>query len=150
MQVIEDIKFIADRYRPGRFNADKGWSRLGIGISFKWKRFRMAAAIAGFLFLSASAAFVYNRYYSSASDNMEVVNSQEIQESPVLIVRVIDFEDTPLPIVIDKIKEMYGVDISNIPSNVNDFRLSLHYEGNANDLIETINDILGTDMTVIE
>ncbi len=36
----------------------------------------------------------------------------------------------------------------NIPENADDYMLSLHYEGNALDLIDTINVILGTSMEI--
>lgn len=38
----------------------------------------------------------------------------------------------------------------NIPDNADSFKLTLHYEGNADDLVETINDILGTEIAIKE
>ena len=66
------------------------------------------------------------------------------------VVRVIDFEEAPLTDVVEKIREVYGVEVVGLPANPGQYTLSLHYEGSAIDLVETINDILDTDMTVIE
>lgn len=65
-------------------------------------------------------------------------------------VKVIDFENTPLPEVVERIKEVYGVDVSGVPADAAGYRLSLHYQGEADDLISVINDILGTDMKIEE
>lgn len=149
MHQEKEIKFVANRYRPGRFNTDRAWNRLGIATSFKRKRLRIAAAAAGMVFLSATAAFVYRQYSVGSSNNIDMMEQMQT-ESPVYAVKVIDFEDTPLPIVIDRIKDVYGVEVTNIPDDADDYRLSLHYEGNAIDLVETINDILNTQMRVEE
>lgn len=69
---------------------------------------------------------------------------------PESAVRAIDFENTPLPTVISEIREVYGVELTGIPDNAVDYRLSLHYEGSAEDLIATINEILDTKMAVKE
>lgn len=66
------------------------------------------------------------------------------------IVRVIDFENAPLPVVVDKISRTYDVEITGLPESPDDYKLSLHYEGTASDLVETINEILGTEMTVTQ
>lgn len=149
MHENKEIEFVAKRYRPGRFNTDRAWNRLGIATSFKRKRLRIAAAAAGLVFLSATAAFVYRQYSVGSSNNIEMMEQMQT-ESPVYAVKVIDFENTPLPMVIDRIKDVYGVDVENIPVNAGQYRLSLHYEGNAIDLVETINDILDINMTVEE
>ncbi len=70
------------------------------------------------------------------------------QTSTLSQVKVIDFENTPLPLVVAGIEEAYGVEVGNLPDNSDELRLSLHYEGHAVDLVETINSILGTQLTV--
>lgn len=133
----KDIKFIARHYRKGRFSVEKGWRQLNIRPVSIWRRIRVAAAVAAVIVLSATAAVIYNHY-----------TPQTEQSAPVEIVRVIDFENTPLPTVIAEIREVYGVEIDNIPENAAEYNLSLRYEGNAVDLVATINDILETQMTV--
>lgn len=70
--------------------------------------------------------------------------------SPLAEVKVIDFENAPLPEVIKKIESVYNVKIKDIPASPEEYELSLHYEGTPTDLISVINDILGTEMTVTE
>lgn len=142
----EEIRYVARRYKPGRFNADKGWRRLGIAPSFRLRRLRVAAAVAGAVVLSATAAFVFHRYNNVGVQEAAVPVQETV--APELVVRVIDFEDTPLPVVVGRINEVYGVEVMNMPEDAGEYTLSLHYEGNAADLVETINDILGTQMYV--
>lgn len=140
----KDVTYIARRYRKGRFSADRGWKRLGIAPSAGWRRMRVAAAIASVVVLSAVGAIVYHRY--SLPEAPATVQPEISAER----VRVIDFEDAPLPTVVAKISEVYGVEVTGMPDNADDYRLSLHYEGNAGALVETINEILGTNMAVME
>ncbi len=142
----KDVTYIARRYRKGRFSTDRGWKRLGIAPSAGWRRMRVAAAIASVVVLSAVGAIVYHRY--SLPEAPATVQPQP--EISAEVVRVIDFEDAPLTTVVAKISEVYGVEVTGMPDNADDYRLSLHYEGNAGALVETINEILGTNMAVKE
>ncbi len=65
-------------------------------------------------------------------------------------VKVIDFENAPLPDVIKRIESVYGVKVEDVPASPEGYVLSLHYEGTPTDLISVINDILETKMTVTE
>ena len=144
-----EIDFIARRYRHGRFAVEPALRRI-VPASGRWStRMRVAATVAVVVVMSAAAALIINNNYSISSDPVtgEVEQTAPAQ-TPETIVRVIDFEETPLPVVIDKIKEVYGVEITGIPKNAADYTLSLHYEGSAVDLITTINDILDTEMEV--
>ena len=142
----EEIVYIAKRYRKGSFQADKGWKRLDIAPALKWKRMRAAAIIASVVALSATAGIVFYQYTKPSKQETKQTTEKPISKKEV--VKVIDFENTALPTVISKIKEVYGVEVLNIPDNAEDYKISLHYEGNAVDLIATINDILDTKMTV--
>lgn len=50
----------------------------------------------------------------------------------------------------ERIKEVYGVEVSGLPENPEKYVLSLHYEGNVNALLESINEILGTNLKVVQ
>ncbi|MBD5355856.1 MAG: DUF4974 domain-containing protein [Bacteroides sp.] len=146
MNENKEINFIAVHYRQGHFSTNEAWRRLGIASPTKWKRMRIAAVTGGILFLSATAAVIYHQY--AVTDNVQVETVEPKTTSPIFVVKVIDFENTPLPMVIERIKEVYDVEITNIPDNAEEYKLSLHYEGTAIDLVETINDILDTQMAV--
>ncbi len=143
----EEISYIAKRYRKGKFSADKGWRRLGIAPSFRVRRMRIAAAIASFVILTATAAVIY-RHVSLPATNVEIPQSGPTD--PKEIVKVIDFENTPLPVVVEKINEVYGIEVTGLPENAEGYRLSLHCEGNPVELVETINDILDIKMAIKE
>lgn len=148
MKKEDDIDFVARHYRKGLFSADRSWKRLGIVTSGTWRRFRTVAAAVALVVISATAFVVYrhvdfNHEQPSDSTHREII-------SPAHTVRAIDFEDAPLPEVVAEIESLYGVRVANVPDDSEEYHLSLHYEGNAIDLVETINDILSTEMIVEE
>ncbi len=141
------IDFIARHYSKGCFSATRGWRRLGIAQPARLRRLRVAAAVAAAVVLSASAAIFYLNFHVAKADRPDV---EAVTASPLTEVRVIDFENAPLPAVIAGIESAYGVKIGNLPENQTGYTLSLRYEGTPTDLIDVINDILGTQMTVAE
>lgn len=147
MKDNKDIDFVAQHYRQGRFDTGTGWRRLGIAVTPRRHMVRVAAAIAATVILSATAVVLYRGY---SAENVEPSTVQTAAVSPLAEVRVIDFENAPLTEVVDRIEAVYGVRIENLPDNTGDYVLSLHYEGTPADLIAVINDILGTEMTVVE
>lgn len=138
--------FIVRHYRKGCFSVEKGWRRLGIGVTSKWWRLRVAAAVAATIVLSATAAVLYRHY--ATLEPTETITVTEEQTAEVPVIKVIDFENTSLTEVVERIRETYGVEVTNVPENADSYRLSLHYEGTAEDLVDTINDILYTEMEV--
>ncbi|MDE6152762.1 MAG: hypothetical protein K2G21_01275 [Muribaculaceae bacterium] len=143
----QEVDFIARRYRKGRFSPDTGWRRLGISRPTIWKRYRVAAAVAATVLLSATAAIIYRDYHINELPQPTVPVETV---SPLAEVKVIDFENAPLPEVVRKIESVYGVRVEGVPESTEEYVLSLHYEGTPTDLISVINDILGTQMTVKE
>ncbi len=149
MEENKEIKYIAKYYRKGLFAVEPTLRRIRGTKTVWWTRWRIAAACIGATILTASAAFfVRHHYFSTSPTEMEQTSPTSIPAAQ--IVRAIDFEDAPLPVVVAKIKEVYGVDVVNLPADASDYSLSLHYEGSALDLIDTINDILDTEMTIQE
>ena len=145
----KEVDFIARRYKKGRFSPDAGWQRLGIAPVSKWRRYRVAAAVAATVILSATATILYREYRMEDMPQQTMpVKTQTI--SPLAEVKTIDFENAPLPDVINKIETVYNVKVNGIPDSPEEYELSLHYEGTPTDLISVINDILGTEMTVTE
>lgn len=143
----KEIGFIARHYREGMFSVKNGWRRLGIGMSVRMRRYRIAAAVSAVVVLSASAAIIYHEYRGE-SEPQHVQTVQTV--NPMAEVKVIDFENAPLPEVVEKIESVYGVKVMGMPESPEHYELSLHYEGTPTDLISTINEILGTQMTVTE
>ncbi|MGN1246662.1 MAG: FecR domain-containing protein [Muribaculaceae bacterium] len=142
----KDIIFVAKRYKKGCFSTDNGWKRLGVGSSWNWRRIRVAAAVA-VVVLSATAAIIYHDFVANEVQEQVLIDSEC---SALNAVMVIDFDNAPLAEVVEKIESVYGVKVENIPADSEEYRLSLHYEGTPGELIEIINEILGTKMTIAE
>lgn len=143
-----DIKFVARHYRQGAFSTSAGWRKLGITASTWWSKSKIAAAIAGVVVLGATASIIINRHFiTGTSASNEITTSTP---ATTHIVKAIDFVDTPLPAVVEEINRVYDVNVTNLPDEASSYRLTLHYQGNATDLINTINDILDTDMQIEE
>ncbi len=148
----DNVDFIARHYEEGRFSEKEGWKRLGIVSPIRRIFVRVAASVAGVAVLSATAAIVWRNYAAEAPQS-ETVPADTVQQTvvaPECQVRVIDFENAPLPEVVEKISEVYGVSISEVPADARDYHLSLHYEGNARDLVETINELLAIELKILE
>lgn len=58
----------------------------------------------------------------------------------------LEFNDAPLSEVVDGVENAYGVTLTNVPED--DLRLTLSYEGTAQDFIETVNELLGTEIRI--
>lgn len=143
----KEIDFVARHYRKGRFAVDAGWRRLGIAPVSVWRKYRAAAAVAATVILSAAATILYKEYH--VDDVPQQTISVE-NAGPLTQVKVIDFENAPLPEVVRQIEAVYGVKVDGVPASPEKYVLSLHYEGTPADLISVINSILETEMTVTE
>lgn len=145
----KDLKFITRHYRKGLFSTGAALRRIKGSNSSWWTRTRIAAACTIAAVVTATAAlFIHNQHISGIAPETTSVEQTSVPATE--IVRVIDFEEAPLTEVVGKIREVYGVDVTDLPPAPDQYTLSLHYEGSAIDLVETINDILDTDMKVIE
>lgn len=145
----KEVDFIARRYKKGKFSPDAGWRRLGIAPISAWRRYRVAAAVAAAVIVSATAAILY-REYRMEDIPQQAMPVKTLTTSTLADVKAIDFENAPLPDVIEKIETVYNVKVNDVPASPEEYELSLHYEGTPTDLISVINDILGTEMTVTE
>lgn len=147
---MKGVTFVTRHYRKGAFSVKNGWQRLGIGLPVRWTPLRIAASIAVVIAIGATAAMVTVRYLGEGSVHPEDPVAIPAAVSSRNIVRAIDFDDAGLPAVLEEIRNVYGVEITNEPADAASYRLSLHYEGNADDLIATINDIFDIELIIIE
>lgn len=142
-----EIGFIARHYRQGLFNTKKALRKIRPTIRKIWSWQRIAAASCILIVVGATAALlIRNSFNSERPTEIEKTITPPLPAKSIS--KMIDFEDAPLSVVIDQISVVYDVEITNIPADAEEYRLTLHYEGNANDLIETINDILGTNLEI--
>lgn len=142
----ESLKFVVNNYDDESFSKSRAWKKLMPPVAF-WNVRRIAAASIIAVVVTASA-FIYHA--AKYGDTPHTV--PEKQETPVAPVRGkefatrIEFKDAPLKDVVNKIEEVYQVKIKNIPES--DVRLTLSYEGTAEELIDVINEIAGTHLKV--
>lgn len=150
----KDIKFVTRHWRKGAFSTDKAWNRLGIGrvstrSGFRWTKSRIAAAVAAVVVLGATAAIVIRQ--SAYAPAPEIETAQESSfETRVAAVKVIEFDNAPLSDVADEIRKVYGIEVTGLPEDADSIRLSLRYEGNVRGLVESINEILDTNLKIKE
>lgn len=122
---------------------------MGLAPHSWWSKSKIVAAIAGVVFMTATAAIIVHRNSVQKSPVAEPVILQE-DKSPTKAIKVIDFDNVPLTTVVEEIKQVYGVEVANLPEDAASCHLSLHYEGNVCDLIERINEILDTNLEIIQ
>lgn len=148
MKHDEEIDFIARHYRRGAFASRSALERIMPGRMSRLRTVRIAAAAA--LLIAAGTAAALLITHSSSTDRAAETVPHDAPTAVADDIKVIDFESTPLTVVADKIREVYGVSVRNLPDDAGDITLSLHYEGSAADLVDTINEILSTQMTIEE
>lgn len=145
----KDLRFIARHYCKGRFAVEPALRRIKGTKSAWWTHARIAAACSAAAILTATAAVFLHQGLGTGIEP-ETQETENAGIPAANIVRVIDFEEATLTEVVAKIREVYGVEVYDLPPDSDQYSLSLHYEGSALDLVETINDILDTDMKVTE
>ena len=152
----ESLRFVANHYNSRAFDQDAAWRRItghepsaessGHTFPLRRRRFAVAASIAAAVVISASAAFFTWVLPSAETDNQTSIESTDASRGSLTAVRRIEFTDAPLADVVQAIERVYGVRVGNLP--VESYRLTLSYEGNARDLIATINELLGTNLRI--
>ncbi|MDE6276705.1 MAG: hypothetical protein K2M06_01205 [Muribaculaceae bacterium] len=147
MDELKEITFIARHYRKGRFDLEGALKRVRPQSGFRFRFAKIAAASAIVIAISAAAAImIRTEFFSHRPAQTE--QTAPAPSAAEAAVKVLDFEATPLPIVVEEIQKTYGVEVTGIPEDADRYTLSLHYEGTASDLVETINEILDIDMKI--
>ncbi len=143
----KSFEFVVKHYRSGAFKPSTVFVRVG-----RWRPWTIAASIAGAVLVAA--AMVYTTVITpqssepTATEQVEQVTAEPEVVVNTQAVKRIDFEDAPLSDVVKAIESTYGVKVTGLsPDDTN--RLTLSYEGNAADLVETINELSGTNLRVV-
>lgn len=150
------INFVARHYSDEAFTDRRGrWSGALLRSPW-WRRRPIAAAITVAAVLAATAAGGYlisvYRSETPAPAPAPAVQPTAPAAAPVDTVTadsrlVLEFTDAPLPDVCVAIEEAYGVTLTDLPVT-SDETLTLSYEGNAYDLVATVNELLGTHIRI--
>lgn len=147
-RIEESIRFVARHFSPEAFSRTKAWRRLGISAvsisRFQLRRSLKYAAVGiGVVALTASAILLINRDASAPATEGSPAETA-VPAAPVS--PTLRFNDTPLTEVVKSIEQTYGVRVTNIPAE--EYRLTGVYEGTADDILATINDLLGTNLEI--
>ncbi|MDE6272637.1 MAG: DUF4974 domain-containing protein [Muribaculaceae bacterium] len=151
-KIKHSLDFVVKFYRPGAFRPD-GWF-IDSNPSF-WRRHAVAASVIGIALIAAAAAATFVVLHKDEAPTPAPTNvaapstdapSTEIELPSVSEVKKIEFNDAPLPEVVKSIEATYNVKISG--QTAGQPNLTLSYQGSAEDLVATINDLLGTNLSI--
>ncbi|MBD5231387.1 MAG: hypothetical protein HDS66_04430 [Bacteroidales bacterium] len=149
-KIKKSLDFVVKFYRPGAFKPD-GW--FIENPQPWWRRHAVAAAIAGIALVAAAAVATYVAFRpkQEAPAPLPAAPAAPAPEAPQAIpttpeVRKVEFENASLSQVVAAIEATYGVKVAGLPAE--EMRLTLSYQGTAEDLVLTINDLLGTNLVI--
>lgn len=140
------FRFVMSHYREGAFKPRMIFYRSPLRT-----RRATAAAVAACVILVASACyFVFsNRSQEPAMTQPSVSAPTPQAESPVFAESLrLEFDNAPLPVVVAEIEAAYGVKIYGLPDDSDSIRLTLSFEGTADELIDAINQITGLTLGI--
>ena len=142
------LRFVTRFYSPGTLRPDPSFIREGLPFR---KRHAAAASIIGTALLAAAAVTTYLALAPSPPTEASAPQTETpvtpAEETPKTEnVRKMKFDDASLPDVVKAIEKEYGVKVSG--QTEGQPRLTLSYEGSAEDLIGAINDLLGTNLKI--
>lgn len=156
----EEVEFVAKHYRKNAFQRAAGFvvrdvlpRKEGFVVPDVLRRRRAAkrwiAAASCAVVLSASAYFISQVAFKPVAkpepSRVETVSVKTVAAEPEEV-RRIEFNDAPLSTVAAEVERVYGVELDNITDP--DVRISISYEGTASDFVETVNELLGTHITI--
>lgn len=151
--VNDSERFVARHYKRGAFSERQAWQRMGIvPVVRRWYRSGMVASVAVMVVIAASACIYFVKHSADTRPANTISPTVQTTSTPASAqadrVIVIEFTDAPLTDVVARIEAEYGVKVENVPAET--YKLTLRYEGNAADLIDTINELLNTNLTIAD
>ncbi len=146
--IDKESEFVVSHYKDGTLLPKEGWRRFRLTHQISsFKRYVAAASVATIV-LAASASLYY--YYAASHSTTEEIHLSSTQETKLADenkIEKIEFHNASLKEVVAEIERVYSVKISNVPNE--DLRVTISYEGTAQDVVETINDLLNTNLLIV-
>lgn len=150
-----NLDFVLRHYRRGALSAKKAWQQLDIPESkphlldiFAGRRAAAAACVAAVL--TASAIMGYHLAENHDSSPAVQQSSAAVVPPPVQSETAaprLEFKNAPLSEVVKTIESTYGVHVDGLGDDGN-LRLTLSYQGSERQLVNTINELLGTELSL--
>ncbi|MDE6339261.1 MAG: DUF4974 domain-containing protein [Muribaculaceae bacterium] len=145
----EAVDFTAKYYEHGAFMPDLKFVNTVVFHNRRRIVYRWVAAAVGLVTISAAAMFISYHYKDADTQILEPapveVQLQTHVYSPERVVHL-EFNDAPLTEVVSGVENAYNVKLINVPEE--ELHLTLSYEGNAEEFVDMINELLGTDIRV--
>lgn len=146
----DSLDFVTGHYCPGAFRPLPLAKLLHINVRTPLFRRRTVAAacVASVLIACAGiGTYIYIRHEApAATPAVETTIPMTQPVSTAKEIKRITFNDTPLAEVVKEIEKVYDVRLTSLPEE--EYRLTLSYEGTAEDLVATINELLGTHIEI--
>ena len=148
-EIDKKFEFVVSHFKDGTLLPNEGWHRFKLTHRISSFKRNVAAASVATIVLAASASLYY--YYESKSNpetqNVHLNSTEEIKPSTENKIEKIEFKNASLKDVVAEIEHVYNVNISNVPKE--DIRVTIYYEGTAQDVVETINELLNTNLLIV-
>lgn len=148
----ESLDFVSKHYRSDAFNTEQAARNLNIPTYRTMKirrRWLTVAASVAVILTAAAAAYLMSPSEpgepldrTETQTQVEKASSETFPETAML-----EFDNAPLSEIVSEIETVYGVKITNLPADTSE-RLTLSQSGTAEELIETLNDLLSSKMQI--
>ena len=148
-EIDKSSEFVVHHFKDGTLLPNEGWHRFKATHQISsFKRYVAAASVVSIvLAASASLYYYYDSNSSSETQNEYVVPIEETKQSTENKIEKIEFHNASIKDVVAEIEHVYDVRISNIPEE--EIRVTISYEGTAQDVVETINELLNTNLVIV-
>ncbi len=141
-------EFVVRHFKEGRLLPDEGWRRFRLTHHItSLKRYITAASVAAVVLTATASLYFYST--NSSKSGSEYVPSTMFEETGTSAenkIEKIEFYNASLKEVVAEIERIYDVSISNVPEE--EIRVTISYEGSASDVVDTLNDLLNTNLIV--
>lgn len=146
----DSLDFVTSHYCPGAFRPLPLAKLLHINVRIPlFRRRNVAAACVMSALIACAGIGTYLYICQEAPAAIPAVETTIPMTQPVSTakeIKRITFNDTPLAEVVKEIEKVYDVRLTSLPEE--EYRLTLSYEGTAEDLVATINELLGTHIEI--
>lgn len=143
----EECRFVVAHFKEGAFRTKELFESR---VAFRNRRriaIRWVAASLIAVTLSAAAIITYKiRSVEPDQVTPEQCIVDKADNSKAMEIIHLEFNDAKLSDVIKAVEEAYGVKLTNVPDE--EIFLTLSYEGNAQDFIDTVNELLNTEIEI--
>ncbi len=146
-----DFQFVVHHFKEGTLLPQKGWQRFKLLHHISTFKRNIAAASIAAVVLAASASIYYISTADSDSETSTTITnigSEQSASSSEVRIAKIQFQNAHLSEVVAEIERVYDVTISNLPKE--DIKVTISYEGSAEDVVETINELFDTQLTITQ